>query len=181
MSVATGPKLWSVNALATEFQKDRRTVAKRLEEVEPSKEGKWLLRDAAPAILGITALDPTQQKAALDEARTKKLELEIERMEGRSLDAEEARQALAAMNSRIRARLSAVAGAQAGRANPEDPRRAEVAIADGINDALAELADDIFGSGAATETSAEANGGGVGRHIPAAEFGVELGSGEMED
>jgi hypothetical protein len=139
------------------------------------------LRDAAPAILGITAIDPTQQKAALDEARTKKLELEIERIEGRSLDADEARLALSAMNSRIRARLSAVAAAQAGRANPEDPRRAEAAIADGINDALTELADDLFGSGAAIEAASEANGGGVGRPLPEAEPGVELGAGEVEN
>jgi hypothetical protein len=47
---------WSINALATEFGLDRRTVAKRLEGVIPvdlSPDGspRWALADAAPALL----------------------------------------------------------------------------------------------------------------------------------
>ncbi len=47
---------WSINALATEFQLDRRTVGKRLENVLPYDLGpdgspRWRLSDAAPALL----------------------------------------------------------------------------------------------------------------------------------
>lgn len=178
--MAIGPKLWTINGLATEFQKDRRTIAKRLEEVEPSARGKWLMRDAAPAILGVTALDPTQQKAALDEARTKKLDLEIAKLEATLLDATAVQLIVANMTSRIRARLLAIPGAQAGRANPEDPKRAEAAIRDAVYEALTELADDPFGGGA-IEAPAEADGDGMGGHLPGAESGVERGAWEMED
>ncbi|WP_222183026.1 DUF1441 family protein [Geminicoccus harenae] len=47
---------WSINALATEFQLDRRTVGKRLEGVVPVDLGpdgspRWSMVDAAPALL----------------------------------------------------------------------------------------------------------------------------------
>ena len=179
--MATGPKLWSVNALATEFQKDRRTVAKRLEEVDEAAPGKYLMRMAAPAILGVTALDPTQQRAALENARTRKIELEIAKLEGELLDSGLVKRAVEDMIVRARARLLAIPGAQAGRANPEDPKRAEVAIRDGIYDALAELADAALTGGAEMEAAAKVNGNGVGGHVPAVESGVELGTWEVED
>lgn len=179
--MATGPKLWSVNALATEFQKDRRTVAKRLEEVEEASPGRYLMRDAAPAILGVTALDPTQQRAALENARTRKIELEIAQLEGELLDGPLVRRAVEDMIVRCRARLLAIPGAQAGRANPEDPKRAETAIRDGVYDALAELADPVLTGGAEMEAAAPINGHGVGGPVPEAEPGVELGAGEVED
>lgn len=179
--MSTGPKLWSVSALATEFQKDRRTVAKRLEEVEEASPGKYLMRMAAPAILGITALDPTQQRAALENARTRKIELEIAKLEGDLLDAGLVRRAVEDMIGRARARLLAIPGAQAGRANPEDPKRAEAAIRDGIYDALTELADAALTGGAAVEAAAETDDSGVGGRVPSAEPGVELGAGAVED
>lgn len=179
--MAVGPKLWTVSALATEFQKDRRTVAKRLEEVEAVSPGKYLLRMAAPAILGVTALDPTQQRAALENARTRKIELEIATLEGDLLDREFVKRAVEDMIGRTRARLLAVPGAQAGRANPEDPKRAEAAIRDGIHDALAELADAALAGGAEVAPAAEANGSGVGGHVPTPEPGVEFGAWEVED
>jgi hypothetical protein len=179
--MAVGPKLWTINALATEFQKDRRTVAKRLEEVEEAAPGKYLLRHAAPAILGITALDPTQQRAALENARTRKIELEIEKLEGSLLDATAVRMAVENMIGRARAKLLAVPAAQAGRANPEDPKRAEAAIRDGIYEALTELADAALERGAALEAAAEADDSGVGGRVPEAEPGVERVSGAMED
>ena len=49
------PTLWSVNALATELEIDRRTVAKRLRDVPPAGEKAghpvWLLADALPALM----------------------------------------------------------------------------------------------------------------------------------
>lgn len=182
--MSTGPKLWTVSALAVEFGKDNRTVAKRLEDIEPIVRGKrqyWKLRDAAPAILGVTALDPTQQRAALENARTRKIELEIATLEGDLIRAGVVQQKVEDMIGRTRARLLAVPGAQAGRANPEDPKRAEAAIRDGIYDALTELADAAFTSGTEVEAPAEVNGNGVGGHVPAVEPGVELESWEVED
>jgi hypothetical protein len=179
--VSVGPKLWTVSALASEFGKDRRTVAKRLEEVEQAAPSKWLLRHAAPAILGITALDPTQQRAALENARTRKIELEIAKLEGDLLDASFVKTAVEDMIVRARAKLLAMPGAQAGRANPEDPKRAEAAIRDGVYDALTELADAALAGGTEVETAARANGNGVGGHLPAVEPGVEFGAGEVED
>lgn len=172
------PKLWTIQGLATEFQKDRRTIAKRLEEVEPDQNGKWLMRKAAPAILGITALDPTQQKASLDEARTRKLDLEIAKMEGTLLDSNAVQLAVANMIGRARSRLLAIPGAEAGRANPEDPKRAESAIRDAIYEALNELAEMPVG---AVEGTAESDDHGVGGRVPDSESGVERSTWEVEN
>lgn len=54
--MAMQPTLWSINALATEFGLDRRTVAKRLADVPPAGERAghpvWRLADALPALTG---------------------------------------------------------------------------------------------------------------------------------
>jgi hypothetical protein len=164
---------------------DIRTVNKRLEGVSPDlvtgRSKRYYLSNAAPALLEIDVLNPSRQRAELDAARTRKLRIEIDLAEGRSLDGDSVRLALSMQNSRLRARLSAVAAAQAGRANPEDPKRAEAAIADGINDALTECSDDIFGSGRAVEAASEANGHGVVGHLSETESGVELGAGSVEN
>lgn len=182
--MATGPELYAAGRLAIEFQKSVRTIEKRLEGVEPDvirgKRRFWFLRTAAPAILGITTLDPTQTKAELDEARTRKLEIDIAKAEGALVDVERVKTIVSDMTSRARARLLAVPGAQAGRANPEDPKRAEAAIRDGIYEALTELADNPFGGGE-VETAAAVNGNGVGGSVPEAEPGVEFGTWEVED
>jgi hypothetical protein len=48
------PRLWSLNALATEFGRDRRTVARLLRDVRPAGDlhGKpaWMLADVAPLL-----------------------------------------------------------------------------------------------------------------------------------
>jgi hypothetical protein len=183
--LATGPELYAAGRLAIEFQKSVRTIEKRLEGIEPDvirgKRRFWFLRTAAPAILGITALDPTQQRAALENARTRKIELEIAKLEGDLLDAGLVRRAVEDMIVRTRARLLAIPGAQAGRANPEDPKRAESAIRDGIYDALGELADPALTGVSDVASAAEPNGSGVGGHVPEAQPGIELGAGEVED
>jgi hypothetical protein len=183
--LANGPQTWTTSALAVEFQKKASTIAKRLEGIEPDiirgKRKFWYMRNAAPAILGQTSLDPTQQRAALENARTRKLELEISRLEGDSIDKHTVRAGVAEMIGRARARLLAVPGAQAGRANPEDPKRAEVAFREGIYEALGELADAALARGAEVETASGPNGNGVGKHLPDLKSGVELGAWEVED
>jgi hypothetical protein len=54
--MAMSPQSWSISALATEFRLDRRTTAKRLQDVIPCGNGpdgspRWRLSDAAPALL----------------------------------------------------------------------------------------------------------------------------------
>lgn len=60
------PKLWSINALATEFDLDRRTVAKRIKGITPAGElaGKpaWRLADVVGPLMGRG--DATPAKAA---------------------------------------------------------------------------------------------------------------------
>lgn len=59
-------KLWSINALATEFDLDRRTVARRIKGIAPAGElaGKpaWRLADVAGALMGHG--DPSPGKPA---------------------------------------------------------------------------------------------------------------------
>lgn len=64
--VHSGPRLWSINALADEFGIDRRTVKKRLEGIAPAGESTgghpaWRLRDVAGAVLGLR--DPIAEGA----------------------------------------------------------------------------------------------------------------------
>lgn len=60
--VHSGPRLWSINALADEFGIDRRTVKKRLEGMPPAGvlngHPAWRLRDIAGAVLGLKAAVP---------------------------------------------------------------------------------------------------------------------------
>src|SRR5690606_29038591 len=110
----------------------------------------------------------------------RKLELEIQKLERELIPADQVRDVISSMTTRARAILLGIPAAQAGRANPQDPKRAEDAIRDGIYEALTELADDPFGGGA-LETAAETDGVGVGGRVPEVESGVQLGAGEMED
>jgi hypothetical protein len=178
-------KLYSPTELSVEFQKDIRTIYKRLEGTEPAeRRGSrvlYYLADAAPAILGISALDPTRQRAELDEARTRKLELDIARMEGESLDRAEVQEAVEQVFGRVKDRLLAIPSAQAGRANPEDPDKAEAAIRDGVQEALDELAEHPYGSSEGAPTATKTNGVRVGGYLQETEQGVELGSGPVED
>ena len=60
---AAGNGLWSINALALEFDMDRRTVTQVLRTVRPAGRLKgypaWRLRDAAAALLRHASMSPT--------------------------------------------------------------------------------------------------------------------------
>jgi phage terminase Nu1 subunit (DNA packaging protein) len=122
--------------------------------------------------------NPAKERADLDAARRRKLELEIEKLEGSQVSADEAREFIANMTSRARARLLAVPASAAGRANPDNPKQAEQAFSDGIHEALTELADDPFGSGSVAPP-AKANGQRVGGRQPKAKPGKQRRAGEV--
>jgi hypothetical protein len=122
---------------------------------------------------------PQQERAELDSARRRKLELEIDRLEGHSLDADEAVQVVSDMISRARARLLALGPAQAARANPNDPKRAEQAITEGIYEALTELADDPFARRRDVAPAAKVNGQRVGGRVSQAKPRVKRSTGSL--
>lgn len=62
-------KLWSINALATEFDLDRRTVARRIKGIAPAGDmagnPAWRLADVAGALMGNGAATPGTVTAAM--------------------------------------------------------------------------------------------------------------------
>ena len=82
--------LWSVSALAVEFGLDRRTVAQRLNNVEPAETKgrgkKYKLQDAAKAIIGqvnvgngIVSYDEAKARKMAAEAELSEIQLQKER------------------------------------------------------------------------------------------------------
>src|ERR1044071_8036079 len=176
--MGTSRTLHGPSDLAVQFQMDIRTVNKRMAPVPPGEmkgdRKRWYLLTAAPVLLDIDVLNPARQRAELDAARTKKLTLENAETEGRLLDGDEVRNTLALMNNRVQSRLRSVPAAQATFANPTDRKRAEAAIRAGIDDALTELADDIFGSGAAVQAATSDDDLGMGGRVSGAEPGIGI-------
>tara|TARA_X000001388_G_scaffold3779_2_gene2662 strand:- start:2126 stop:2647 length:522 start_codon:yes stop_codon:yes gene_type:complete len=73
-------KLWTVSSLSVEFGMDRRTVAQRLNGVEPievkGRVKKYSMHDAAKAIIG--QVNTTEGILSYDEARARKMAAEAE-------------------------------------------------------------------------------------------------------
>tara|TARA_R110001606_G_scaffold183755_1_gene330552 strand:+ start:30 stop:572 length:543 start_codon:yes stop_codon:yes gene_type:complete len=78
--MAMTKNLWSINALATEFGFDRRTVGLRLSNVKPAevkgKVKKYRLADATRALMG--AVSSSEGVVSYEEARARKLAAEAE-------------------------------------------------------------------------------------------------------
>ena len=99
------PAGWSVNRLARELNFDRRTVTKRLVNVEPLGEGKngpvYDLANAVRALFGVTSLT---EKDSLDRriltAKAEAAELDLAAKRGELLDAAAVRKAATA-NARM--------------------------------------------------------------------------------
>ncbi len=99
--VHSGPRLWSINALAEEFGIDRRTVKKRLDGIPPAGEVSghpaWRLRDVAVAVMGpqaavtIGGLDPDElpPKDRLDHYRAEREKIKWQAEERISIPAPE--------------------------------------------------------------------------------------------
>ena len=95
--MAMSQKYWSISALAVEFGIDRRTVAQRLNSVEPvptkSKVKKYKLQEAAKAIIGqvnigdgILSYDEARARKMSAEAELSEIELQKERGDVLSID-----------------------------------------------------------------------------------------------
>lgn len=86
-------QLWTISALAVELDRDRRTVAKALRKVKPDgKVGRanaWHLETALSALQPAES-DESNAKARHAAAQARLAELQLERMEGRSVDRAEA-------------------------------------------------------------------------------------------
>ena len=104
---------WSLSGLAVELGRDRRTVAKILEGLEPaSSDGrgpKYLMADVINKLIGSGDLDATHEKARKDKALADKTELQVAQMRGDLLDAEDVAQVLGDHIVAARARLLTMA------------------------------------------------------------------------
>jgi len=71
--MAMTPKSWSINALATEFRLDRRTVASRIADIPPAGKLRgadaWRLADVAAAILGMEGAPAADSELSAARAR----------------------------------------------------------------------------------------------------------------
>lgn len=109
-------KLWSLSALAVEFDIDRRAVARRIDGIAPAGEIKgkpaWRLVNVAPMLTDAGALDDGQ---TIEDARRRKMaaearlaEMNVEKTAGRLLDRTDVDAAVTGAFARVRARLLAV-------------------------------------------------------------------------
>ncbi len=109
-------KLWSLSALAVEFEIDRRAVARRIDGIAAAGEIKgkpaWHLSDVAPLLTDAGPLDDGQ---SIEEARRRKMsaearlaEMNVEKTAGRLLDRTDVDAAVMGAFARVRARLLAV-------------------------------------------------------------------------
>lgn len=152
--MAMQPTLWSVSALAVEFEMDRRTVAKRLSGVTPSgeRQGKpvWRMADAAAAIVGASR-DGAEQgdEAELLAERTRKtreeadaIEMKNAQMRGELLLREDVTAAVVSAFARVRARMIGLPPKLAPMmVTISEIAEAEALIRRAVYDALRELAD----------------------------------------
>ena len=137
---------WTVNGLATELCMDRRKVGKYVEGLEPVKvDGRskyFRLRDVVQAIFGTGALDGPQERAKLDVAKRKKLELEIAEKRRELLPADEVKIYYSKLVMNARGRLLALPSALAPQLAVEgDVAACAILIKQGVYDALEELAE----------------------------------------
>jgi hypothetical protein len=71
--MAAGPRLWSVNALATELRRDRKLISRRLATVPPA--GKlnghdaWYLADVLPVLSEVAGIDASRAELMAQRAR----------------------------------------------------------------------------------------------------------------
>lgn len=143
--------LWSVSALAVEFGLDRRTVAQRLNNVEPAqvkgRGKKYKLQDAAKAIIG--QVDVGNGILSYDEARARKMaaeaelsEIELQKERGDVLPIEIVNAINNEIYSNFRAKLLAIPA----RTAPDvfassNVTEAKALMRKNVNDVLQELSD----------------------------------------
>ena len=95
--MALQAQLWSLNALSTELDRDRRSLARRLQDLTPDEQVKhagrqikrWWLRRVLAHLDAqtTTALDLNQERARLAKIQAEKIEYEVARLRGTLIDA----------------------------------------------------------------------------------------------
>lgn len=108
-------KLWSINGLATELGRDRRTIAKALETIPPDGDIRgaraWHMATATAALIGPPSaerLDPNQERARKDRALADKTEMENEKRRGELVEVAEVASQWMKSLSIVRTRLLAI-------------------------------------------------------------------------
>jgi hypothetical protein len=105
-------KKWAVSALAVECNKDRRFMAKIVEDIEPAgKTGygpTYWMSDVIAAMMDRDDLDLTAEKARLAKAQADKTEIEVALKQGEIVLAEDAADVWGVQISNIRAKLLAL-------------------------------------------------------------------------
>jgi phage terminase Nu1 subunit (DNA packaging protein) len=145
---------WTVSGLSVELKVDRRTVAKRLENVPPCRvEGVakyYRLVDAAPAILlpdvkdrrmreGGDVLDFNEERARLTKEQADKLERERLLDEKRLVPADGVRRLIERLVGGANARLGSIPAKLAPVIRPDDPVTARRHLELAIEEVRAEL------------------------------------------
>lgn len=140
------PQEWSVNGLATETKIDRRTVAKRLENVPPHRvAGKvkyWRGADAFPALYaGKTASADSQDEAERRKTNAEAdiAEMKAAQMRGDLISVHAFGPVIERAIAASRARILAVPTKLAPIVRPDDPDKARALLESAMNEVLAEL------------------------------------------
>lgn len=143
--------LWSISAIATEFGMDRRTVAKRLDGIEPAGEksghSAWRLSDVVSALTGKSReqqeeVDEVRDKARLMRAKADIAEFEARRLGGELVPVGDAEAAWIDAVARFRARCLGIPSKAAPMVAQEGlPEACHEIIETFIHEALAELAE----------------------------------------
>lgn len=196
--MAMTSQMWSISALSVEFGLDRRTVAKRLENVHPAegsgRSARYRMSEAAGAIFGSAGggravetgpgepLDLTAERARLAKAQADKTELEVEQLKGNLLPGELVASTWQDYITAARAKFISLPSTAAPRvAGLDSVREVEVELRDLVTQALDELKDydaadysprsrrqADAGVGEADGATAEPDGERVGRRAPRA-------------
>lgn len=149
------PRLWSVNALSTEFGLDRRTVAKRIKDAAPAGElsGKpaWKMADVAAALAGSAGgdarapdgdLDLSAERARKAKEEADKLEMQNAQLRGDLLAREDVDAAVVGAFARVRSRVIGIPSKVAPLiVGMESPAEVEAVVRRAIYDALRELSE----------------------------------------
>jgi phage terminase Nu1 subunit (DNA packaging protein) len=193
--MAMKPQTWSISGLAVEFGLDRRTIARRLENVHPAessgRSARYRMLEAAGAICGPAGggraaetaaagpLDLTAERARLAKFQADKTELEVAVLRGDLIPGEIVKDVWGDYIAAARAKLIALPSTAAPRVAGGTVREVELELRDLVHQALTELKDydpadyqpgrgrtADAGVSADDSTAAESDGERVGRRAP---------------
>ena len=182
-------RTWTISGLAVEFGIDRRTVAKRLESLEPDdadgKSKRWLMKRAAPRLIapmatgdGDEALDPIAERARKDKEHADKLALENAARRRELVEVGDVAALWAKLAAETRARVLGVPTKAAPLViGCSRIAEAQDILETQIHDALGAIADPGPGVPGRDEAAAETDDQRVGGPVPATEPGGERRAG----